>query len=609
MTTPDNARVQEPETSAPAAPAGKGRKERKERKRSGLVRWQGIAVFFAVCALLAAFWLLFLNGLTERAVEKTGAAIVGAEVDLDAARVSLSPLGVTLSRLQVTNPNAPATNIFEAGRISFHMDGPNALRHKIIVDEMRVEGVKLNSPRRTPGFVAKSEGPSVVQQLMELPSFVIPNVKEVFEEEKAGLPSLQLITGAVDRSEKARAKWDGKVKELKAAADPDKYQKMYEELKARKGKASLGNILGGAKDVVALQKQVRADLKVIASAKDEFSADAGALRQIVTDAPGLVAGDARKLIEKYSLTSSGLANISRLLFGGKIAGQVSSALRWNDRLAPLIDRIKTQVKGKDVVKPLRAKGMDVRFREDNPLPDFLARLVSVSISLPAGDFAGRIENLTPDQDILGRPLKFRFSGENLKGLKSALIEGVFDRTRPATRKDVLDIRVRGFRASGLTLSTSQALPVTMTEGLVDLDVGATLEKGTISARIAAGLRGIRLAVEQKAARQGLAGRVDAAIRTALLSVSNLNVSAEVTGAEDNFDVKVRSDIDDLLKNAVGAVVRDQMAGLERDLKAAISDRISEPLAKLGAGVKGLDACGLELDGLTKRLNDLLKKWK
>ena len=585
-----------------------GKSAVKAKKRSKVVRWQGILLFVAVSVLLALVGRLFLNPFTERTVEKAGAAIVGAQVDLDAARVSFAPLGITLTGLQVTNPDAPATNIVEAGRISFHMDGPNALRRKTIIDEVRVENVRLNTPRKSPGFVVEG-GKSVVERLAELPSFVIPNVKEVFEEEKAELPSLRLITGAVDDGEKAKAKWAAKIKELEAAADPDKYQKTYEALKSKKGQASVGNLLGGAKDVVALQKQVRADLKTVASAKDEFAADAAALRKVAAEAPALVAADARKLVEKYSLTSSGLANISRLLFGNRIAGEVRSALRWNDRLAPLIDRVKTKVKGKDVVKPLRAKGMDVRFREDRPLPDLLARLVNVSISLPAGDFSGRIENLTPDQDILGQPLEFRFAGENLEGLRSIVLEGTFDRVRAEARKDVLSVRVRGYRARGLKLATSEALPISLTEGLVDLDIGATVEKGAITARIAAGLRGVRLAVEPTDTREGLAGRVDAAIRTALQTVTSLNLTAEIGGPTDAFEVKVRSDLDDVLRNAVGAVVRDQMAGLERDLKAAIAERTAGPLQTLGLGVKDLDAYGLELDGLSKRLNDLLKKLK
>lgn len=596
MSTPEESRVPKQE----ARPA----------KGSKIVRWSGIIIFAAVCVILAVFWRLFLNGLTRRAVEKTGTAVAGAEVDLDAARVSLSPLGITLTGLQVTDPGAPAFNVFEAGRIAFHMDGPNALRHKVIIEEMSVENVRLNSPRRKPGYVVKTEGPSLVQQIAELPSFVIPNVKEVFEQEKAGLPSLKLITGAVDDAGKAQVKWQARIKELKAAADPDKYQKQFEALKARKGKkASLGNILGGAQDVVALQKQVRQDLKTIASAKNEFTADAAAIRKVAVDAPALVEADARKLIDKYSFSQAGLANISRLLFGGRISGQVSSALEWNQRLAPIIDRVKTRIKGKEAAKPLRAKGLDVRFHEDHPLPDFLARLVKVSISLPAGDFAGRVENLTPDQDVLGQPLKFNFSGRNLKGLDSAVLEGTFSRVNPAAKKDSLDAHVRGYRAKDVALSTSRVLPVSLKDGLVDLDLGATVENGRVSARIKAGFRSVRLSVEKKEDRAGLAGRVDSAIRTALQSITSFHLSAEITGTSDALDIQVRSDLDDVLKNAVGAVVRDQMAGLERDLKAAISARVAEPLGKLGQGVRGLDASGLELDGLEKRLNDLLKKLK
>jgi uncharacterized protein (TIGR03545 family) len=600
MTVQDNTKV---DAQEPA-------KTRAAKKKSNIVRWQGIILFFAVCALLAALCIIFLNPFTRRTIEKAGTAIVGAEVDLASARVSFSPLGITLSGLQVTNPDAPTTNTFEVGRIAFHMDAPNALRRKVIIEEMSVENVRLNTPRKSPGRVlAKTEGKSIIEQIGELPSFVIPNVKEVFEKEKADLPSLKLITGAADNGEKARAKWEAKVKELKAAVDPDKYQKRFEELKAKTGKVSLGNILGGSKDVIALQKQVRDDIKTVTSAKNEFAADAAALKKIAVDAPSMIAGDAQKLVEKYSLSQSGLANISRLLFGGKIAGQVSSALQWNERLAPLIDRVKTKVKGKEVVKPIRAKGMDVRFREDHPLPDFLARLVKVSISLPAGDFAGKLENVTPDQDVLGAPLRFRFSGENLKGLKSAVLEGTFNRVNPAAHKDVVNLRIKGYEARDLKLSTSQVLPISLQQGLVDLDLGATLEKGTISARIAAVFRSLRLAVAKTQERPGLAGRVDAAIRSALAGITSLSLSAEISGTPDNFDVKVRSDIDDVLKNAVGAIVRDQMAGLEKELREAIAARVSGPLGKLNLGVKSLDGSGLELDALNKRLGDMLKKWK
>lgn len=591
------------------APANKAQAPARAPKRSKFVRWQGLLVFFGLCALAAGFWLLFVDRIAERTIEKTGTAVVGAKVELDKADVSLSPLGLTLLGLKVTDPGAPMTNAVEVGRIAFHMDGPNALRRKIIIEEMSVEDVRLNTPRKTSGAVAATEGPTPLQQLAELPSFVIPNVKEAFEKEKGDLRSLKLLAGAAADGEAMRTRWDGKLRELEAAADVDKYQKRFDELKAKTGKASIGNLLGGAKDVAALQKQVRADIQTVTDAQKAFAADLAALKKAAAETPAAVKDDARRLVDKYSLTPSGLANISRMLFGGKIGGSVQSALRWNERLSPFIERFKEQVKGKEVVKPLRAKGRDVRFREDRPLPDFLARLAKVSVSLPQGIFAGRIENLTSEQDVLGQPLKFSFSAENLKGLRSAALEGMFDRVDPAARKDVLNLRLRGYQARDVKLVESASLPVSLKEGLADLDISATLEKGHLAARITAGVRSARLAVGKFEERPGLAGRVDAAIRNALAGVTSLSLTAEISGTPENFDLKVRSDVDEVLRSAVGALVRDQMAGFEKDLQEAIGGEVAGPLEKLNLGVKGLDAIGGGLDDLNKRLGDLLKKWK
>ena len=578
-------------------------------KKQRPVRWQGLLIFLVLAALAAGFWILFLDRIAERRIEKTGTALVGAKVELDKADVSLSPLGLTLLGLKVTDPNAPMTNAFEVGRIAFHMDGPSALRRKTIIEEMSIEGVRLNTPRKTSGAVAGAKGPSPLEQLTELPSFVIPNVEEAFEKEKAGLGSLKLLSGAAAEGEAMRTRWQGRLKQLEAAADAGKYQKQYEALKAKAGKASIGNLLGGAKDVIALQRQVRDDIKTVAEAKTAFAADVAALKNAAAEAPAAVRDDARRIVDKYALTPSGLANMSQVLFGPKIAGRIRSTLRWNERLSPFIDRVKEKIKGKDVVKPLRAKGRDVRFREDRPLPDFLARLAKVSVSLPQGDFAGRIENMTSDQDILGQPLRFAFSAANLKGLKSATLEGTFDRVRPEARRDILSLSLRGYEVRDIKLVESASLPVSLESGLADLDVRATLEKGRLSGRIEAGLRSARLAVAPSGKRQGLAGRVDEAVRSALAGITRLDLTVEISGTPERFDLEVHSDIDDTLKAAVGNLVRDQLAGFEKGLVASIEGQVAAPLEKLGLGIKDLDAVGLGLDGLEKRLGGLLKTLK
>ena len=117
------------------------------------IRWQGVVAFVVVAGVFAIVWLLLVDMWVERAIERAGTAAVGAKVELDAADLSLMPLGLTLTRLQVTNPDEPMTNAVEIARITGAFDPLELLRRKVIVDAMTVDGVRFNTPRRTSGAI------------------------------------------------------------------------------------------------------------------------------------------------------------------------------------------------------------------------------------------------------------------------------------------------------------------------------------------------------------------------------------------------------------------------------------------------------------------------
>ena len=57
---------------------------------------------------------------------------------------------------------------------------------------------------------------------------------------------------------------------------------------------------------------------------------------------------------------------------------------------------------------------------------------------------------------------------------------------------------------------------------------------------------------------------------------------------------ITSDLDRLLRDAVGTIVQEQQARLERELSAAISDKIGGQMAGIEDGLRGLDAIAQEL---------------
>ena len=82
------------------------------------IRWWGLGAFVVVAALLGCVWILFVDGWVKTQVEEAGTGAVGAKVELDSVDLTLFPAGLTLTRLQVTDPKEPMTNAVEIAQVS-----------------------------------------------------------------------------------------------------------------------------------------------------------------------------------------------------------------------------------------------------------------------------------------------------------------------------------------------------------------------------------------------------------------------------------------------------------------------------------------------------------
>jgi len=91
-----------------------------------------------------------------------------------------------------------------------------------------------------------------------------------------------------------------------------------------------------------------------------------------------------------------------------------------------------------------------------------------------------------------------------------------------------------------------------------------------------------------------------------LDISSLSVQADVTGTLQDYNVQIQSELDRVLKNAAGKMVKNLSASFEKKLRAAISDKVTEPLKSLRGSLGGLDAIGGELTNRLTKENTLLK---
>ncbi len=212
------------------------------------IRWQGLVVFAAVLILGCVFWFLVVDSLVKWSIEKLGSRAVGAKVELAKADLSLFPAGLTLQGLQVTNPNEPMKNAVEIARIACTMDGLNLLRRKVIIPEMRLEGVRLGTPRTHSGALPKAEPlPSQKKErktfpALEIPSFDLPSVEKILQKE--GLKSVQLVESFRSDVTAEKEKWPKRLAELPDQKKIEDYRKRVKKLRSSTDRG-VGGIAGG----------------------------------------------------------------------------------------------------------------------------------------------------------------------------------------------------------------------------------------------------------------------------------------------------------------------------------------------------------------------------
>ena len=566
------------------------------------IRWPGLIGFVVFVGVVCALWFLFMDTLVRRAVERGGTALVGAEVDLAKAHVTLVPLGVTLSGLQVTDPSASSTNSIEVSRIAFRLDSLNLFRRKVIIDEMAAEGIRFGTQRKRPGkvVVPPPKPPEEKKKESALPSFTLPDVKTLLQQEKFESPAL--IEKAQADIKKKNEDWQRTVASMPDKAALDAYQERIRKLKdARRG--GLAGLTGAAADALALTKDLNRDLEKVKKTKTEFSADLAAARALVEKAERSPMDDVRRIADKYSISSEGLANLSQSLFGGAVRGWVDKGVLWYGRLKPVFERSGEKKGNVEAVKPLRGRGVDVRFREERPLPDFLITTVRASLQPESGTFTGTIRNVTPDQAILGRPLTLSFTGSGMKDVQGADISATLDHRKSDLPDDAVEIAVRGYKASGLALSSAASLPVGLQEGTMDIEIKGRRDAKAISARCTARVKGAKL----NTGGDGSGGAFAGAIKSSLDKISAFTLTADITGTPENYQVKVSSDLDKVLKDAAGSMVREQRDRLEKELKKAVQEKTEAKLAGLKGDMGGLSGQGGKLDGMQERLNNMIKE--
>ncbi len=556
------------------------------------LRWQGLVAFLILGVAGWAFFALLLDGLIERGVEEQGSAALQTQIEVGKVNTSLPNQAAEIHELAVADPDDPMKNTVEIGAIKFNVDAGRAVFKKVIIDEMVVDGIKLNQKRETPAKSfkrddAEGEGPDAETgepgkkksgPFDFLKDLSVASPEEILKKEK--LESLEAVDATKKQIEDLRAKWE---KKLETDLNPEVLEETKKKIEALQGKTGSG-IAGAAdalQEVQSIKQEIQGNIDKIANLKKELQQDVEWAKKRVAEVKALPKKDFERLKNKYSLDVKGGSNILGTIFGDEIKQKIDLFWHYYGKLSPFLNRGaqeeggETEEEEKEEIQYERGEGVFVKFPEKNPFPDFLVRHAKLSMDLFGTQVAGDMKDLSDNQRAYGKPAVIDFnSGRNEKFDKFDL-QLKLDRTKPVS-SDLVFLDIAALKLADAAAGDD----ITVSQGSANIKSSFSIAgEKDLTGVLKADLSG--LAFQMAEAKDDEVSQI---IRSVLDSAKQFFVQIGIKGTQQDYSLDIKSDLDGIIAGAVKGALAGKIADLEKGLKKSIASATDGPLAKVNQSV-------------------------
>jgi uncharacterized protein (TIGR03545 family) len=577
-------------------------------------RWKAIVPLVLVLGLVSAGWYLLLDSAVRRGIEVVATDLVGAKVDLAEADVRLADGSVVLRGLQVTNPDAPMTNLFQVDEIIADINVGPLLQKKIFIDTVAVRGLRFDTPRETSGAIEHS-GPetgalrrrvAAWAEGVPVPDFSLDGLTgtvnvAAIQPENLLTPSLAL--GVRATADSARQAWTAQL----AALNPEPIIDSARALVQRLQGASLLSL--GIQGVVRSVSSVRTTLDEVSTVQtgvQQLGQSIGTgLRTLEEGVAGLAAARAEDLASARNLLqipSLDAPDISPALFGEVALARIQPVLYW----AQMLDRyLPPGLDPRQRAGPTRARrsGSSVEFPMERGLAGLTVAFAEIEMQLAgdgaaAGDYRVEIGDYSSAPSIHGRPVRIAASRTGAaSGPDAVQFVAVLDHVRREIR-DSLSLRISGVGLPSVTLP-GIGTRMDLGQGGNELALVRTGDSITGSWRWHS--------ANASWDRGSLgSGRVNDVLWRTLSALRNVDVEVRVSGPLAGPRLAVRSNVASEISRSLRRELANEVAAAEQRVRAEVERLVAEPIADATSRVRELETAVQALVAQHQRRLDEVK---
>ena len=565
------------------------------------IRWPGLLAFLVLFGGLIGGTLLFAESIVESMIETTLTDLNDAKVDVDSVSIQYSPLSLTVRDIQITDRAQPMQNAIQIGQARFAMSFGDLLLRKVIIDDMSLTGIQVNTPRKKSGAIKKAARTEEVEKDeksmfdFEMPDIDLPDVKEILKNEP--LTAEKLIDQLNKDFDNTRQQWSAIREDVVDPKRWNSYDRRYNKIK-QQFRGDFSQKLAAIEDAKKLRDDLKREVERVRKARDTIRADSDRLEDEYKAAKAAPGKDIQAIKQKYRLDNLDASNITRMLFGGRAAEYLGIARTWYRRIKPYIES------GEEEQKVVRLKGEDIAFREFNPKPGFYVGRAAIEAEVPRGQFVGSINDISSDQSVSRKPTRFLLSGKNMRHRDSEQLKGEFNYIEPGKGYMEINYAIKAYQLNDVNISKSKKLSLNLVSSIMDMNVTGRLQSGEIRGRSDTNFSQVQF---QSATDSS--GSLSRMLAGAFADVHRFKIDTIFRGDMKDIDIKMESDLDNQIGQQFKAQLDARKKQFEQDLRARIDEKLREPLAKLEAKKQKLDQLKADIDAKEKELETKLADLK
>ena len=536
--------------------------------RRSAIRWSGLGAFIVICAVLTAFSWLLLDTILKWTLERSIGTLNGAEVNIESVEHSWSPLGLTVTGVQMTDPSQPEFNRLVMQQITADINVEQLLMGRFHFENVVSTGIRVHQPRATVGDVYqlpdKEALGGLAAQGLEALNLAMPNTDEILARLELKTPAA--IAQAKNTINEEKARFEQIKADIPTAEDLQTYEAELKKITSAEIKTPQ-QLQQKKEEFEQLKAKFEADKERLKAIKESAQAAVAQLRadfEAVKNAP---AQDLERAQQLLQLNIEGLEELTAVLFGEQMRQWSQYMLMAYEQLAPMLARSADE----NLVKPQRGEGIWFEFNDASAPPSFLIKKAQTEFAWQDTVLNVDWANITHQHEQLGQPTTFVARADNSALWQSLNLNGELALT-PLGVDAKQQWQVKGIQLSQLQLSEKAEFMANIVSALLDSEGSVSLRDNLFD-----GGAVVRLADMQVEATAE--NRWAQVIATALSQLQRLDINADITGELTSPAFALASDLDRQLGSALKQAALDasktELAGLTAKLQQQSSSFLGE----------------------------------